>query len=172
MQNIYVYVYYPVVDVQLLDDFSTRTRYKQLYETTIKLYRNVDNPVRLFVRNQDEKPLDTTNFDVVVDLVDDYNKVTVASYTGTKINAAKGICEIIIAAGDIQQIESRFHYLLVKRKQVGYDPKVAYVDDNYNVRLPVEVHDGYHPYSPQDLDLGLVSDPNEQNFYDLGDLSQ
>jgi hypothetical protein len=172
MQNIYVYVYYPVVDVQLLDGFDSRTRYRQLYENNIKLYRNIDNPVRLFVKNQDQKPLDMTNFDVIVDLVDDYNKATVASYTGIKINSAKGICEIIVAASDIQSIENRYYYFLVKRKHIGQDPKVAYIDDNYNVRIPVEVHEAYLPYNPQDLDLGLVSDPNEQNFYDLGGLSQ
>jgi hypothetical protein len=168
METINVYLYYPTVAVQLLGDLNVRTRNRQVYSPNIKIYRNIDNPVRLTVKNQDQKPVDLTGFDVKVDLVDFENKTVVATYTATKINVIKGICEVVIAAGDIIPLESRYHYLMVRRTVVGRDDRVAYVDDNYSVQLPVEIHDAYLPYNPTDLDLGSVADPNQQNFYDLG----
>jgi len=171
METINVYLYYPTVAVQLLGDLNVRTRNRQVYSPNIKIYRNIDNPVRLTVKNQDQKPVDLTSFDVKVDLVDFENKTVVATYTATKINVIKGICEVVIAAGDIIPLESRYHYLMVRRTVVGRDDRVAYVDDNYSVQLPVEIHDAYLPYNPTDLDLGSVTDLNEQNFYDLGNLS-
>jgi hypothetical protein len=171
MQTINVYTYLPTVEVQLVGDFNTRTRNRQVYSPNIKIYRNIDNPVRLTVKNQDQKPVDLTSFDIKVDLVDFENKTVVATYTATKINVVKGICEIVIAAGDIIPLESRYHYLMVKRSAIGQDDRVAYVDDNYGVQLTVEIHDSYLPYDPTDLDLGSVADPNEQNFYDLGTIA-
>lgn len=171
MQTANVYATYQTVNVQLVGDLNGRTRNKQLYSENIKLYRNIDNPVRLTVKNQDQKPVDLSNFDVGVDLIDSANNLVVASYTATKINIPKGICEVIVAKGDIDPLESRYHYLTVKKTAYGQDDRVAYVDDNYSVKLPVEIHDAYLPYNPTDLDLGSVADPNEQNFYDLGSLT-
>ena len=171
MQTANVYIAVQSVSVQLVGDFNIRTRNRQVYSSNIKIYRNIDNPVRLIVKNQDQKPVDLTSFDVKVDLVDAANNVAVASYTATKINTVKGLCEVVIAAGDIIPLESRYHYLMVRRSSFGQDDRVAYIDDNYSVQLPVEIHDSYLPYSPTDLDLGSVADPNQQNFYDLGTLS-
>ena len=171
MQTVNVYTYYPTVEVQLVGDFNVRTRNRQVYSHNIKLYRNIDNPVRLTVKNQDQKPVDITSMDIKVDLVDASNHVVVASYVATKINAVKGICQVLVAAGDIIPIENRYYYLTVRKAVLGQDDRVTYVDDNYSVQLPVEVHDGYLPYNPTDLDLGLVADPNEQNFYDLGTIA-
>ena len=171
MQTINVYAYFPVVNVQLAGDFNVRTRNRQVYSPNIKLYRNTDNPVRLLVKNQDQKPIDITNFDILVDLVDFENQQTVASYNATKINNLKGICEVLVAKGDIDPLENRYFYLMVRKSYNGADPQVAYVDDNYSVQLPVEIHGAYLPYNPEDLDLGLVSDTNEQDFYDLGSIT-
>jgi myo-inositol catabolism protein IolC len=171
MQTANVYIAVQSVSVQLVGDFNIRTRNRQVYSSNIKIYRNIDNPIRLIVKNQDLKPVDMASFDVKVDLVDSANQVVVASYTATKINTVKGLCEIIVAAADIVPLESRYHHLMVRKTAYGQDDKVAYVDDNYSVQLPVEIHDSYLPYNPTDLDLGSVADPNEQNFYDLGNIS-
>ena len=171
MQTANIYIAVQSVSVQLVGDFNVRTRNRQVYSSNIKIYRNIDNPVRLIVKNQDQKPVDLSTFDVKVDLVDASNQTVVASYTATKINTVKGLCEIIVAAADIVPLESRYHYLAARRSAYGQDDKVAYVDDNYSVQLPVEIHDSYLPYSPTDLDLGSVADPNAQDFYDLGTIA-
>lgn len=144
METINVYIYYPTVSVQLVGDFNIRTRNRQVYSPNIMIYRNIDNPVRLTVKNQDQKPVNLTSFNLEVDLVDFENNL-VATYTATKINVSKGICEIVITADDIDPLESRYYYLMVKRSAQGQDDKVAYVDDNYGVRLPLEIHDAYLP---------------------------
>ena len=78
METINAYIYYPTVSVQLVGDFNVRTRNRQVYSHNIKLYRNIDNPVRLTVKNQDQKPVDITSMDIKVDLVDASNHVVVA----------------------------------------------------------------------------------------------
>ena len=102
-----VYSYFPAVEVQLVGDFNVRTRNRQVYSANIKVYRNTDNPIRLLVKNQDQKPVDITNLNILVDLVDNSNHQTVASYNATKVNSVKGICEVLIAKGDIDPLENR-----------------------------------------------------------------
>jgi hypothetical protein len=166
-----VYIMYPLIEVQLQDRGTiTRTENRQLYSETIKLYKGVDNPVRLLVRNQDQKPVNLAPFDLVVDLIDPYNKIVVASYTASKLNLAKGIAEIVVAAQDLAEIESRFHQFSVKKVVAGQDDRISYIDSYYNAILPVEIHDAYLPYNPTSLDLGETADPNAQNLADLGGL--
>lgn len=171
MQTANVYAVYQTVSVQLVGDFNVRTRNRQLYSENIKLYKGVDNPVRLLVKNQDQKPVDISSIGIVADLIDRYTNTVIGSYSAVKTNAAKGICEITVAASDLDATESRFYYLTVKKTKVGQDDQIAYVDDNYNVRLPVEVFDAYLPYNPTSLDLGEVADSNIQTLTDLGSLS-
>ena len=157
--------------MQFPDEINTRTRNRQVYSPNIRLYKNTANPVRLLVKNQDQKPVPIVGFDVFVDLCDAQFNVIRARYKATVINSAKGICEIVIPYDDINSLESRYHYITVKRKYIAdaYDTP-AYIDDNYSVRLTVELLDGFLPFDGKDnpLDLGYVSDPNVTGLPDLG----
>jgi hypothetical protein len=173
MQTLNVYSYYPVVEVQLVGDPNVRTRNRQLYSPTIKIYRNTDNLVRLLVKNQDQKPVNISTFTVLVDLCDASNNSIVERYDAVTVNAVKGICEISISASTLYNIESRFYYLTIRKRYSNGDTDIpAYIDDNYSVKLPVEVLDGYLPYDQGDviLDLGYVYDSDALPLNDLGTL--
>ena len=173
MQTLNIYSYFPVISVQFSGDPNIRTRNRQVYSPDIKLYKNTSNPVRLLLKNQDQKPINITDFSVVIDLCDAANNVVVNRYTATVVNAVKGICDIIIPAMDLNELEARYYYFTVRKKSLAdeYD-EPAFIDDNYSVKLTVELMDGFLSYDDADnpLDLGYVYDPNATILQDLGTL--
>jgi len=160
MQTINIYPVTQNIEVQFAGDFNLRTRNRDVYSPNIKLYKNTANPVRLLIKNQDQKPIEIAGFNVIVDLCDASDNSIVERYTAEVVNATKGICKITVLSSTVNAIESRYHYFTVK-KQVNNTVDVpAYIDDNYSVKLPVEVLDGYLPYDENEtaLDLGSITD--------------
>lgn len=169
MQTINVNMDVQIIDIQVVGDFNIRTRNNQLYSQTIKLYHNVNNPIRFLLKNQDQKPVAVNGFEIIVDLVDASDEHIVESYVATVINQTKGICQIIVSPATLSNIENRYFYFTVAKRITDVsDDQATYIDDNYSVRLPVEVLTGYVRVLDQELDLGEVSDPNEIPLADLG----
>jgi hypothetical protein len=149
-------------------DFDIRTRNRQLYSAPVKLYKGVANPIRFVCKNQDQKPIEIEGFDVLVDLVDASDEHVVESYVATVVNQIKGICQITVTSATLSVIENRYFYFTVAKRITNVTDEVAYIDDNYSVRLPVEVLTGYVRTDNEELDLGLVSDSNTIPLLDLG----
>ena len=170
MQTINAYIIQQTIEVQVAGDFNIRTRYHQLYSPNIKLYRNIPNPIRFLCKNQDQKPVSITGFDLVVNLVDAFDEHIVQSWIATVVNETKGIASVTVDPATISVIENRKYYFTIAKRVSGTDTAPAYIDDHYSVRLPVEVLDGYVSANLEELDLGAVDDPNEINLVDLGTL--
>lgn len=172
MQTINIYPVNQNIEVQFAGDFNVRTRNRDVYSPNIKLYKNTANPVRLLVKNQDQKPIAIDGFDVIVDLCDASDDSIVERYVAEVVNADKGICRITVSSATLNVIESRYHYFTIKKRISEVSDVPAYIDDYYSVRLPVEVLDGYLPYDPNEvaLDLGLVTE-DEVPLLDLGSVN-
>ena len=170
MQTANVYITQQTIEVQVAGDFNVRTRYHQLYSPNIKLYRNIPNPIRFLCKNQDQKPVAITGFELLVNLVDAYDEHIVQSWVATVVNSAKGIASVTIDPATLSVIENRKYYFTIAKRINGTDTQPAYIDDHYSVRLPVELLDGYVSPNLEELDLGAVDDTNEINLVDLGTL--
>jgi hypothetical protein len=160
MQTINVYPVMQHIEVQFAGNFNLRTRNRDVYSPNIKLYKNTANPVRLLIKNQDQKPIEIAGFNVIVDLCDASDNSIVERYTAEVVNAAKGICKITVLSSTLNVIESQYHYFTVKKQAINTVDVPAYIDDNYSVKLPVEVLDGYLPYDETEIafDLGLITE--------------
>lgn len=168
METVNLYYYKPTVSVQMVGDFNVRTRNRQLYSPSIKLYKGVANPVRFICKNQDQKPVPIEGFDVIIDLVDSSDEHVVETYVASIVNQEKGICQITVSPATLSVIETRSFYFTVAKRVTGNEDQVTYIDDNYSVRLPVEVYTGYVRTANEELDLGAVDDENEIPLVDLG----
>ena len=168
MQTVNVYLYKPTVQVQMVGDLNIRTRNRQLYSPSIKLYKGVTNPVRFLCKNQDQKPVEVDGFDIIVDLIDANDEHVVETYVADIVNQEKGICQIDVTAATLSTIESRYFYFAIAKRISNTNDEVTYIDDNYSVRLPVEVLTGYIRNNLEELDLGSVADDNEIPLVDLG----
>ena len=172
MQTINAYIYYPTVSVQLVSDLNIRTRNRQVYSPTIMLYKNATNTVRLLVKNQDQKPVEIFGFDVIVDLCDPKDESVIVRYAATVVNSLKGIAQVTFTGTDLQSLEARQYFLTVRKRVTDVADYPTYIDDNYSVRLPVEIHKGYiRTNEDPSYDLGYVSDPSESLLPDLGGLN-
>ena len=156
MQTTSVYLYDNLVEVYYSDNILTPNRGDNIvYQRMLKIYKGSDNPLKFQVRNRDQKKVDITDKDFVVDLIDTANKNKIASYSVTLEDATNGIFSCNITSATIDDIDQRFLHIVVRQfttdgsTLVGdssLSARPVYSDDNYDVLIPVELLQGYYGF--------------------------
>ena len=145
MQTIKTYLYYPRVEVQIVDPTIFTTRNRVVYSNPIKVYQGVDNPIQVIVKNQDQKSVDLTGSTVTASIQDPVNKVTIKSYPVTFANIQLGKGQFTFDANTINSLDQRFYKLAFSTTVVSSDiSRPVYIDDNYGVPLDLEVLPAYY----------------------------
>ena len=142
MQAITSYVYSNTVEIQVLDPTIFTTRNRVVYTRTIKVYQGIDNPLQIVIKNQDQKNVDMTGYDVQVDIRDPESGTAMASYTVQFTDVTKGLGTITVDRETLDELDQRYYKLTTKRITEGYESP-NYIDDNYSVSLDLEVLPGY-----------------------------
>jgi hypothetical protein len=144
MQTVNVYIYKPVIQLQMVGDFDIRTRNQQLYSHPLKLYKGVNNPIRLLIKNQDQKPVEVSGFTVVVDFWDPAENTVLHTFDAEVVNEEKGICRINFTPSILEDLEARSYYIVIRKQIIEQDSSlsdyVTYIDDNYTIKLPVDLY--------------------------------
>lgn len=175
--NILSYLYDNKIVVQVLDTTaSLSTRNRVVYSITIKVYQGVDNPIRILVRNQDQKPVDLSGYDLELNVEDRQAQTTVDTLTTTVVDATKGLFSVTFSKNFVNALELRYYQLTLKTiKQSDNTERPIYIDDNYGVQLDLQVLPGYYsdqaPVLPADELISYI-DANGQGdlVLDLGTL--
>jgi len=145
MQTIKTYLYPNTADVQILDTSVFTVRNRQVYSQTIKVYQGIDNPIQVLARNQDQKRVDLTGYDMQVDIQDPTNAITVETHTVTWANIQLGQGTFTISANTVNSLEQRFYKLTFRTiSTVDSAETPVYVDDNYGVPLDLQVLPAYY----------------------------
>jgi hypothetical protein len=159
MQTINTYLYPNIILAQFVDPTIFTTRNPVVYTRTIKIYQGIDNPLQVQVRNQDQKPIDTTGYLVQLDIQDVEARGSVESLAVTMINAAKGIGTVTIPLDVVNALDQRRYKLNVKLiNQTTNQEQPLYVDDNYGALADLEVLEGWYESMPLTLDSIEVLD--------------
>lgn len=149
MQTIEVFHYKNILNVQVIDPAIYSTRNRIVYSRTIKIYQGIDNPIHVVIKNQEQKPADMTGYDVQVDIQDPVNKITVETFTVTFITQNKGLSVFTIPKNIVNALDQRHYEFTVKLINLdSNDEAPMYIDDNYSVRLPVQVLPAYYDNMP------------------------
>jgi len=149
MQTINTYLYPNIIIAQFVDPTIFTTRNRTVYTRTIKIYQGIDNPLQVQVKNQDQKPIDTTNYLVQVDIQDMDSQGSVESLAVTMINATKGLGTVTIPRAVVNALEQRRYKLNVKLITIANNQeRPLYVDDNYGVMAELEVLPGWYESMP------------------------
>ena len=120
-----------------------------MYSRTIKIYQGIDNPIHIVTKNQDQKAVDLTGYDVQVDIQDPENELTVETFTVNFVTQNKGLGVFTIPASVVNALDQRHYELTVKLINLtSNDETPMYIDDNYGARLPVQVLSGYYSNTP------------------------
>ena len=145
MQTIKAYLYDNTVEVQILDTHIYSKRNRIVYSRPIKIYKGIENPIQVVVKNQDQKAVNLTGYSVQADIQDPVNEVTVASYAVTWANIQLGLGGFTIDNTTVDALDQRFYKLTLKTIKTSDDSeKPVYVDDNYGVPLDLEVLPAYY----------------------------
>lgn len=145
MQTIKTYLYDQIAEVQFLDSAVFTTRNRQVYSRPIKVYQGIDNPVQVIVKNQDQKTVNLTGYNIVASVQDPTNQITIADYIVTWANVQLGQGTFTLDNATISSLEQRFYKLTFKRTLISAGTQTPlYIDDNYGVPLDLEVLPAYY----------------------------
>jgi hypothetical protein len=159
MQTINTYLYPNIILAQFVDPTIFTTRNPIVYTRTIKIYQGIDNPLQVQVKNQDQKPIDTTGYLVQLDIQDIESRGSVESLAVTITNAAKGQGTVIIPRDVVNALDQRRYKLTIKLiNQTTNKEQPLYVDDNYGAMADLEVLEGWYESMPLTLDSTEVID--------------
>ena len=149
MQTIEVFSYKNILEVQVIDPAIFSTRNRIVYSRTIKIYQGIDNPIHVVVKNQDQKAVDCTGYDVQVDIQDPENALTVETFTVDFVTQNRGLGLITIPKDVVNALDQRYYEFTVKFIHLDDNKETPlYIDDNYSVRLPVQVLPAYYDNMP------------------------
>jgi hypothetical protein len=86
---------------------------------------------------------------VQVDIQDPENALTVETFTVNFVTQNKGLGVFTIPAAVVNALDQRHYEFTVKLIDLtSNDETPMYIDDNYSVRLPVQVLSGYYSNTP------------------------
>lgn len=148
MQTIKTYLYDQKVEVQILDTSIYTVRNRIVYSAPVKVYKGIDNPIQILVKNQDQKKVDVTGYTVQVDIQDFTNNVTVWSgnvdfSANVNGNVQLGRGSITVTAQTLASMEQRFYKLTTRTISNTDVQRPLYIDDNHGAVLDLEVLPGY-----------------------------
>lgn len=123
---------------------STPNRNMTMYARNLKVYKGVNNPLVIEMKNNDQKPVDITGKTFVFNILDQENRKTLISRTGTITNASKGKVKFDISESDLLKVDGQFLNYSILDNTSG-DRGVIFVDDQYGAMGNIEVIDG--PYT-------------------------
>ena len=160
MQTIEAFWYKNILEIQVIDPAIFSTRNRIVYSRTIKIYQGIDNPIHIVTKNQDQKAVNLTGYDVQIDIQDPVNELTVDTFTVDFVTQNKGLGVFTIPKAVVNALDQRHYEFTVKLINLTTnDETPLYIDDNYNATLPVQVLSAYYnntPLLPVDIYDGVV----------------
>jgi hypothetical protein len=164
MQTIEAFSYKNILEIQVIDPAIFSTRNRIVYSRTIKIYQGIDNPIHIVTKNQEQKPVDLTGYDVQIDIQDPENKLTAEAFTVNFITQNKGLGVFTIPKEIVNSLDQRHYEFTVKLIDLNTNKETPlYIDDNYSLRLPVQVLAGYYNTMPIGVNL-------EDGIIDAGEI--
>ena len=131
-----------------------------MYARPVTIYKGVDNPIQVNVKNQDQKSVNMTGYAMQVDIQDPVNSVTVESFPVAFANVALGRGTFTISKNTVNGLDQRIYKMTMKTIRVSDNTEQPmYIDDNYGVPLDLHVLPAYYGDQappPDQPDTGII----------------
>ena len=145
MTTIQTYLYTNKIEVQILDTGIFSTRNRQVYSRPVIVYQGIDNPVQIVTKNQDQKPVNLTGYQIQVDIQDPNTQTTVQSLPVNFSDIQLGRGSFTISKTLLDTLTERFYKLTFRTINLGSNAEAPlYIDDNFGVPLDLEVLPAYY----------------------------
>ena len=141
------YLYDQIIDVQVLDeDPLITTRYRSVYNRPIKIYQGIDNPLKIQIKNQDQKPVNMYGANVLIDIQDPVaGNTIVGNIAVTWANANVGIGTVTIDQTTVNSLDQRIYKAAMRRVDTITNLETPmFINDNFEVQLDLDVLPGWY----------------------------
>jgi hypothetical protein len=149
MQQITSYLIKPEVLVELFDLYEPKFRNRIVYARTVKVYKGVDNTIRLVFQNQDQKRVAIQDKSIVMYIFHPEDSSILVTVPVSISPANKGVALAVIPKEAIQFVVPGFYTYAIEVVSGEGADEVAYADDNYGAGGQIEVIDGKYPGAPR-----------------------
>ena len=143
--QILAYLYPNTVTIQLWDLSIFTPRNRVVYSRPITVYKGIDNPLQIVIKNQDQKPVNMTGYTVQLNIEDPVNETTAYSLAVSFIDIAKGLGTVTVDTATVNSLDQRIYKLTLKKVLTADSSETPlYIDDNFGVPLDLEVKPAYY----------------------------
>ena len=129
----------------VITDTGVSNLMSMFYTPNVKVYRGIDNYIRIEFKNRDQKRVNMSGKTASIVVLDKENNVAYFERALTVIDEAKGIMEASVTQGDLLNLDSKFYNYALKVTDGEDRTAPAYADDNYGANGVLEVSDGVYP---------------------------
>lgn len=120
MYSTSVYYFIPRQSVVVYNTNSTR-RYQLVYAKNLKLNKGVDNKIQFQYLNQEQKPVNITNFEITFRLLNYDGTEILLQKAITNVLPLTGICELLVTSNELVNIDPQMCYYSLEVKENGYE---------------------------------------------------
>lgn len=141
--------------IQLVTDPSINRINRMNYSRPIKLYKGIDNTVKLLIKNNDQKAVNVTGYTFTFFVVSDFQGFPNPSQADNEqvsivlpcvvADPINGIVTCLIPANVLEALDNNFYNFSVSAVDNNGNNVVAYATEDYQVRGQVELEDGSYP---------------------------
>jgi hypothetical protein len=121
---------------------NTLTMY---FTPNVKIYRGVDQTVRIQFKNRDNKAVSTLGKTAKFTLVDKDLGITLLEKTIESIDAAKGTGRVRFLESDLVNLDAKYYTYAIRITDGEGVTNPAYADDNYGADGVLELDEGVYP---------------------------
>ena len=129
----------------VVTDTGVSNQMSMFYTPNIKVYRGIDNYVRIEFKNRDQKRVSMTDHTASIVIIDKENSVSYIERALTAIDARRGVWEALISESDLLNLDSKHYSYALKVTDPENRTSIAYADDNYGANGVLEVVEGVYP---------------------------
>ena len=129
----------------VITDTGVSNLMSMFYTPNVKVYRGIDNYVRIEFKNRDQKRVNMADKTASIIILDQENNVAYVERALTVIDERKGIMEASITESDLLNLDSKFYHYALKVTDGEDRTAPAYADDNYGANGVLEVTEGVYP---------------------------
>ena len=129
----------------VITDTGVSNIMSMFYTPNVKVYRGIDNYIRIEFKNRDQKRVNMTDHTASIVILDKENGVAYVERALTPIDPRKGLFEASVTESDLLNLDSKFYNYALKVTDGEDRTAPAYADDNYGANGVLEVTDGVYP---------------------------
>lgn len=167
MYSTSVYFFIPRQTV-VLNVGSSPRRYQTVYAKNLKLHKGVDNRIQFQFLNQEQKPVDVTDKEITIRIIDGSGTTTLIKAALSAVLPLNGIMELILPSAALEDINAQKAQYSIEIPSGQFDLPVFVAGDG-GARGVIEILNSILPAHVPSMEVGIMSHPqpdhNTVTFY-------